>query len=468
MPVPLPLLSLVLRVADSAAVVVAMLLATYVIGDRLTDTLVAHLDRVTLLAVTVLGIVAQLSGAYDADVLFSIRRGWSRILNAWAGTALFMLAMGFMLRLMPHASRSWIIAWFVLATAAIALCRAALVVGARRMRRAGTFNHRSAIFGAGAQGADLARYVMEHDKLTLSVLGFFDDAPPQDDDACLPLPLLGGMAELVAAIRAGWVDQVIIALPWSDEIRLRAIVDELAMTPVRIRLAPERAGFIYAQRPVMLLGGLPVMTLMERPISGMQRIEKWLEDRVISALLLVLCAPAMLLIALAIRIESPGPVLFRQPREGFNCRAFSIFKFRTMYADRAETQDVVQARRRDPRITRVGAVLRRTSLDELPQLFNVLLGHMSLVGPRPHAPSTRAGGKLFGEVIASYAARHKVKPGLTGWAQVCGWRGETDTEEKLIKRLEHDLYYVENWSLSFDLYILLRTAATVLMHRQAY
>ena len=184
--------------------------------------------------------------------------------------------------------------------------------------------------------------------------------------------------------------------------------------------------------------------------------------------LLIAASPIMALAALAVRLDSPGPILFRQPREGFNNRSFHCFKFRTMYDERLEYRNITQASRDDPRITRVGRFLRRTSIDELPQLFNVLMGDMSLVGPRPHAASTRAGGRLFSDVVQSYAARHKVKPGITGWAQVCGWRGETDTEEKLIKRFEHDLYYIENWSIWLDLYILVRTVGAVLLPRNAF
>ncbi len=280
--------------------------------------------------------------------------------------------------------------------------------------------------------------------------------------------MLGGLQQLIADVRRGLIDQVIVALPSSAEKRLREVVEQIALTPVRIRLAPDIAGFVFAQRSVVLLGEVPVVTVFERPISGTDQAIKWLEDHILGLLILILAAPLMILIALAIKLDSPGPIFFRQPREGFNNRPFLVWKFRSMRADRSQTDAIDQARRDDPRVTRVGAFLRRTSLDELPQLFNVLLGHMSLVGPRPHAASTRAGGRVFSEVVARYAARHNVKPGMTGWAQVCGWRGETQTEEQLHKRFEHDLHYIENWSLWFDLYILMRTVVTVLGHRGAY
>ena len=178
--------------------------------------------------------------------------------------------------------------------------------------------------------------------------------------------------------------------------------------------------------------------------------------------------PIMLGAAMAIKLDSPGPIFFRQDREGFNNRRFAIWKFRSMQVDQLEYDAIHQAARHDPRITRIGRILRATSIDELPQLINVVRGDMSIVGPRPHAPSTRAGRRLFGEIVGTYAARHNVKPGLTGWAQVNGWRGETDTEDKLIRRLEHDLHYIEHWSVPFDLYVLLRTIWAVMAQRNAH
>jgi Undecaprenyl-phosphate glucose phosphotransferase len=261
---------------------------------------------------------------------------------------------------------------------------------------------------------------------------------------------------------------VIIALPWSAEQRLQQIVAALAITPVRIRLAPDLASFAFAQRPIMLLGDLPVMALFERPISGLDSLVKRIEDLILLALILPFALPIMLGAAMAIKLDSPGPVFFRQDREGFNNRRFAIWKFRSMQVDQLEYDAIHQASRHDPRITRIGRILRATSIDELPQLINVVRGDMSIVGPRPHAPSTRAGSRLFGEIVGTYAARHNVKPGLTGWAQVNGWRGETDTEDKLIRRLEHDLHYIEHWSVPFDLYILLRTIWAVMAQRNAY
>ncbi|UVO51487.1 undecaprenyl-phosphate glucose phosphotransferase [Sphingomonas sp. SUN019] len=463
MAVPIGLMSIATWATDIAAIAGASLLLD-------TIGLTNQIDRILPIAAICYTGIAQVTGAYDFESLLYFKRAWPKVANAWLSTVLAIVALA--LALNPVVERSLLVMslWFVAGATAVAVARTLLIPAVRALKRAGAFDGRTAIIGTGVQGVDLADYVAHNDDLALSLVGFFGDIPlSAEEAAALPLPYFGGIAELVAAIRAGAIDKVFLALPWSDEERLRAIVVALANTPVEIRLSPDKAGFAYARRPITSMAGLSVITLLEQPLSGMQRLQKRIEDVVLALAALLLLTPVMAIVALAIKLTSPGPVLFRQPREGFNCQSFDILKFRTMhYHLSPPSAEVVQAQRRDPRVTRVGALLRRTSIDELPQLFNVLLGHMSLVGPRPHAPSTRAGGKLFADVAATYAARHKVKPGLTGWAQVCGWRGETTTEHQLVRRLEHDMYYVDHWSIWFDLYILARTGATVLLQRSAY
>jgi Undecaprenyl-phosphate glucose phosphotransferase len=218
-------------------------------------------------------------------------------------------------------------------------------------------------------------------------------------------------------------------------------------------------------RRVTLVGGLPLLDMLQRPFSRWGYLAKTVEDYALAALLTILTAPLMLVIALAIWLDSPGPIIFRQKRYGFNNGTIEIFKFRTMRMDQDESHRATQARRDDPRLTRVGRWLRRTSLDELPQLFNVLRGEMSVVGPRPHMVEHN---QQYAVLIETYLARHRVKPGITGWAQVNGWRGETDTLEKMERRLRHDLYYIENWSLAFDVRILIRTLLVGWIHPNAY
>ena len=467
--VPLDVAIFGVRVVEFLAVLVTGAIAVELVQDTLSTDDGALYMRVVIVAAIAYATLAESLGCYDVDAQFSLRRAWQRVMSTWVTVALFMITLGFLLKSSDVVSRGWALGWFGTGGVTLLTLRAVSTLWVRRLKRRGTFNQRVAIFGAGAQGARFAEYVQTHDRLTISLVGFFDDRRDgRVPTAAANVPVLGNLSALVSMIRDGRVDQVVVALPWSAEMRLQQVVSRLALTPVKIRLAPDLASFVFARRPLVMLGEMPMMTLFERPISGIDATVKSLEDKILTVMILALIWPLLLVIAVAIKIDSRGPVLFRQPREGFNNRTFHVYKFRSMHHNRAQTDAIEQAGRGDARVTRVGKILRRTSFDELPQLFNVLQGPMSLVGPRPHAPSTRAGGRLFSDVVVSYAARHKVKPGITGWAQVCGWRGETDTEDKLVKRFEHDLHYIENWSILFDFYILLRTVGAVLLPRNAF
>lgn len=467
--VPIDLIIFVVRVVEFLTVMLAGAFALYLWAERIPQTDMQSYGRVILGGALIFALVAEIMGSYDVDAQFSLRVAWQRVTASWCVAALFLVTMAFLLKVGENFSRGWALTWFVSSSVMLVGTRAAMTVWIRHLKSNGVFNSRVAIYGASMQGQKLASYIRNHGRLTIRLVGFFDDrrdgrVPVLVDD----LPVYGTSDDLVTMIREGHIDQVIVALPWSAEARIQQVVSKIAMTPVRIRLAPDLASFAFAHRPLVLLGELPVLTLFERPISGTDAIVKRAEDLFLTGLALLFIWPVMLIAAIAVKLDSPGPIFFRQPREGFNNRPFRVWKFRSMTHDRCETDGIQQATRGDKRVTRVGRILRATSIDELPQLFNVITGDMSLVGPRPHAPSTRAGGRLFHEVVQTYAARHKVKPGITGWAQACGWRGETDTEEKLVKRLEHDLYYIENWSVAFDIYILFRTAISVVVSRNAF
>lgn len=467
--VPIDLVVFVVRALEFLTVILAGIVAVYFWADRISTLSIRVYGQSMLLGALIYALVAEIMGAYDVDCHFSVRRAWQRVLSSWVVTGLFLVTIGFLMKVSEDYSRGWALTWFAVTAVMLAGTRAAMTMWIRRLKGQGVFNSRVAIYGASAQGQKLAQYVRGNSKLTITLVGFFDDrrdgrVPIIVDD----LPVFGTSDDLVAMIRDGLIDQVIVALPWSAEQRIQQVVQKLALTPVRIRLAPDLANFAFAHRPLVLLGDMPVITLFERPISGTDAIVKRAEDLVFTSLIMLFIWPIMLLTALAVRLDSPGPIFFRQPREGFNNQRFDVLKFRSMTHEKCQTDGVKQATRGDKRVTRVGRIIRATSIDELPQLFNVLKGDMSLVGPRPHAPSTRAAGRLFHEVVQTYAARHKVKPGITGWAQVCGWRGETDTEEKLVKRLEYDLYYIENWSVTFDIYILFRTVFAVLFPKNAF
>jgi len=235
--------------------------------------------------------------------------------------------------------------------------------------------------------------------------------------------------------------------------------------PVHVYLGSDLIGYHFPRHHRQLLEGVPVLEIASAPLSGWSGFVKLIEDKVLASILLVLFAPLLLLIGLAIKLDSRGPVLFRQARYGFNNEVIVVYKFRTMYHDRPPEEGVPQARRNDPRVTRVGRLLRRTSLDELPQLLNVIEGDMSMIGPRPHAVEHN---EQYAALIGGYYGRHKVKPGITGWAQVNGLRGETQSLEKMAARVEYDVHYIENWSIWFDIKIMMMTALLGWVHKNAF
>jgi Undecaprenyl-phosphate glucose phosphotransferase len=247
------------------------------------------------------------------------------------------------------------------------------------------------------------------------------------------------------------------------------MLKKLWVLPVDIRLSAHINKLRFRPRSYSYVGGVPVLDVFDRPIADWDVVMKWLFDRVVGAGMLILLAPVLLIVALAVKFDSRGPILFRQKRYGFNNELIEVFKFRSMHVDMTDATASTLVTKGDPRVTRVGRFIRKTSLDELPQLFNVVFkGNLSLVGPRPHAVNAKAEQRLYDEAVDGYFARHRVKPGITGWAQINGWRGETDTSEKIQMRVEHDLYYIENWSLAFDIYILARTPVALLKTENAY
>jgi len=326
---------------------------------------------------------------------------------------------------------------------------------------------RTFIVGSPENARILAETIATRSNTTMEVRGFFSDDPSAGTRAA-GLPILGSTDRLISMVERGLVDMVLLALPPTQAARTEAIIRRMARHPVSVGLVPDLTTYRVPHRVVHTPDGLAVLQVCEARFSVWARCVKRVQDLILAPLLLLLVAPVMAAIAVAIRLDSPGPILFSQRRYGMGNTTFKVHKFRTMYVDTTDHDCEQQTMRGDPRVTRVGAFLRRFSLDELPQLFNVLRGEMSIVGPRPHAVSTKAEGTLFEDAVATYMARHHVKPGITGWAQVNGWRGETDSLVKITKRVEHDLYYIGNWSLMLDLSILLRTAHAVFKGDNAY
>jgi Undecaprenyl-phosphate glucose phosphotransferase len=407
-----------------------------------------------------------LGGAYKIAELLDPVRGLRRALGAWVIVA--AAAMSFLMLAMP--SPVVAIPVILAGSAALAAGRTGVAWLARRLRRRGRLELLTAIVGSGPRAEGLIGDLDGAQEEGVRVCGVFDDrGHDRTGDLVGMHPKLGSLDDLVDYVRRVRLDLVIVCLPIAAESRVLDIADRLSVLPVDIAIAAGDGRLALSPRSFVQLGPVSLLRLIDKPIAGWNFVLKALFDRVFGALLLVGMAPVMLAVALAVKLDSRGPVLFRQLRYGFNNELIEVFKFRSMYTAMEDVHAARLVRRDDPRVTRVGRIIRRTSLDELPQLLNVVFkGNLSLVGPRPHALQAKAADRLYGEIVDRYFARHRVKPGMTGWAQINGWRGETDTEDKIRRRVEHDLYYIANWSPLLDLAILLRTPLCLTSRENAY
>jgi Undecaprenyl-phosphate glucose phosphotransferase len=413
-------------------------------------------------------ILSEWLGANEVTLQIGDASHVARAFGSWTLTFAILLALAFVMKISESFSRVWAVSWYAGTSVSLVLLR--LMVGQWLIRRAeqGQFAMRTVIVGIGKEAQELAEVLCERQGYEIDLLGFVDDRNSDSSADHRGINVLGNLDLLIQMIRAGRVDEVIVALPPSGNDRLRDVMDRLSLTPVRACVMPFTAPRDIRDRKLMQILGIPMVEVLSTPMSDSAHALKTLEDWVIGALALLFVSPLMLCIALAIKLDSRGSVFFRQAREGYNDSLIEVWKFRTMYEDAADYDCKQQTTENDPRVTRVGRFLRRSSLDELPQLFNVLNGTMSLVGPRPHAPETKAAGQKFVDAVDRYAARHRVKPGITGLAQVQGWRGETDSLEKIHRRVEYDLYYIEHWSLWLDLWILAKTLWIVFKGENAY
>ena len=417
-------------------------------------------------AITVL--VFQSFGIYSEEI-FSKRLLVRKTFFALSATfGLVLVAQNLTLNAFPIPGQ-YLVAWFAATVLLFLLARAAILGVNDHFMARGKYLQRAVIYGCNENGLRVAEHIEQNEDIRAGVVGFIDDEPSHaallDNQA---LNLIGDTDRLEGMVRDERVEQVIVALPASEEERIKEVVDRFKRMPVDVLLAPDLGSFHHAQPRISQVAELPMANLSQRPLQGWSPLLKRAEDIVLSALCLLLLAPVMIAVAIAIKLESPGPVLFRQKRYGYNEHLIEVFKFRSMYHHLRDANAAQQTTRDDARITKVGRFIRKTSLDELPQLFNVFLGSMSMVGPRPHASATKAANVLFEDAVAEYAARHRVKPGITGLAQVNGYRGETDTLHKIHRRVEYDLEYIERWSVWLDLYILVRTIPAIVSARAAY
>lgn len=446
-------LRLLVRIADSLAIVAALVFACLIYEQEwaIRYTVAAGM------AVLLFHAVGDAVGVDRPWRAAPMRQEASRLLAAWALVAVGLLATGFFVKVSEDYSRVVTMLWFLLAPGVLVVWRALMRLFLQELRARGRNSRTVAIVGLTEHGLRLAREIESTPWFGLRVGGFYDDrnqercnAKEGDVEANL---LRGTTEDLIAAARSGEIDAIYIALPLRAEERIRHLLVQLSDTTASVHVVTDLLLSELMQAGFTSVGQVPVLSVYETPFQGVNSWLKRAEDLLIGAAILVLISVPMVLIAAAIKLTSKGPVVFRQTRYGLNGQPIRVLKFRTMTV--CEDGGIVrQASRNDQRITRLGAFLRRTSLDELPQFLNVLTGEMSIVGPRPHAV---AHNELYRKQIPGYMLRHKVKPGITGWAQVNGWRGETDTLDKMAKRIEHDLDYIRQWDLFLDLKIIFMT-----------
>ena len=401
-------------------------------------------------------------GALTGGLLAAFRAAAATFL---AGAILFAAANLVLLPLEGH----WIQVWALFTGTYVFITRQSLSLWASPIARIGGFRKRVAIVGGGKAAEDALKALENSNGLDIDIAGLFDDR----EDARSPASIMkhhkiGKIGELADYARQQRIDLIIVAIPLSAEARLLHILRRLWELPVDIRISGQASALKLGPRAYTYLGRLPLLAVFDRPLNGWSMFLKSMVDRVIAALAIILMSPVMIAVALAVRFESPGPIIFRQRRYGFNNELIEVYKFRSMFTNLTDVNAAKLVTKGDRRVTKVGRIIRKSSLDELPQLFNVLTGQLSLVGPRPHATQAKAAEALYEQVVDGYFARHKVKPGITGWAQVNGWRGETDTREKIEQRVKHDLEYIDQWSLGLDLLILAKTPFALLKSENAY
>jgi Undecaprenyl-phosphate glucose phosphotransferase len=412
----------------------------------------------------------QVADIYQVQAFRGHEKQYMRLASAWSVVFLIAISLSFFAKTGDQFSRAWLGAFYVLGLLALIAFRRALFLLVRRWTRQGRLDRRTIVVGADPNGETLLKSLAAQRDSDVRVIGVFDDrADGRSLTACDGVPNLGTVDDILDFARKTRDDLVIFSLPITAEGRILQMLKKLWVLPVDIRLSAHTNKLRYRPRSYSYVGNVPVLDVFDKPIADWDVVMKWLFDKIVGSLALVCALPIMAIIAIAIKLDSRGPVLFKQKRYGFNNELIEIYKFRSMYVEQSDADAKKLVTVGDPRVTRVGRFIRKTSLDELPQLFNVVFfGDLSLVGPRPHALQAKAENRLYYEAVDGYFARHRVKPGLTGWAQIHGWRGETDSQEKIQQRVEHDLHYIENWSILLDLYIVAHTPFALLRTENAY
>ncbi|MEO8330921.1 MAG: undecaprenyl-phosphate glucose phosphotransferase [Gallionella sp.] len=453
-------ISIFQRLIDAGLICVVLWLSHRLYGVGIAD----HNIVSVVLAVASFYFIADAKGLYASWRTGGLVVEITNLAIAWGMVVVVLVMLAFMSKTSAYFSRRVVMTWFVMAPIGMAMARVVVRIILREMRRAGRNTRSLAIVGANAQAVRLIEKSRSAPWMGMLPLGLYDDVTRESvADEVRPY-LKGSVADLIQMAQTGRVDYVYIALSMQQESRIMELVDALADTTVSVYVVPDMFISDLLHARWTNFHGVPAIRVYETPFMGVNGLIKRLEDLLLGVLFMVIAIVPMLAVGVAIKLTSPGPAIFRQRRYGLNGEIIDIWKFRTMSVCE-DNESIPQAKRNDPRITPLGKFLRRTSLDEFPQLVNVLQGRMSLVGPRPHAV---AHNEQYRKLIHGYMLRHKVKPGITGWAQVNGWRGETDTLDKMEKRIVYDLEYIRNWSLWLDIRIIWLTLVRGFLGKNAY
>jgi Undecaprenyl-phosphate glucose phosphotransferase len=455
------LLDMAVRVGDVVIVVIAAYLCHWLRFDSLV--LERPYDAATLRASLLAVAVFPAFGLYRSWRGESLFAEIARVSAAWLVVLSLWMMSEWLVKSVGEYSRLWVGGWFIFAIALLFAHRwmARRLLGG--LRAAGVDTRRIVLVGATHAGKRIVAATRANGWMGLNVVGVVQT--PHDQYELSGIPSRGDLEQFITELDRDPPDQIWIALPMRAEAQIQRVLEATNDKPITVRLVPDLFGYELINHEVTSVAGVSVITLRGSRVEGHARVLKAIEDRVLAVLMLALLCPLMLVLAVAVKLSSSGPVFYRQKRHGLGGKEIEVWKFRSMRTHREGEGQVTQASRNDPRVTRLGRFLRASSLDELPQLINVLQGHMSIVGPRPHAVEHN---HQFSEKLHGYMLRHGVKPGMTGLAQVKGFRGETDTLEKMARRVECDIDYIRHWSLWLDLRIILRTPLVLLKRTNAY
>jgi polysaccharide biosynthesis protein PslA len=462
------LINRLVMLADFAVVLAAGLLLHRALLGLAPALSTAQAGLVLLIAAGVMQFTLRQGGAYRVERSL---HAWRPAMDMVAGFGAGVLAVAILLGVLAPALLApwpWLAAWAGGVLVALVLARQIVRLALRGMQGRALLRRRIAVIGTGDPAAALLRQLADPIRAgEFELIGAFAAASPPSAAAVAGPAVAGDVDDLCRYALDNPLDMIVVALPWDQAGEIFRLVEQVQWVAADVAVTFDEGGFRPHSANLLSLAGRSTLQVMYRPLKGTQGITKMVEDYVLGVLALAVAAPVMLAAAIAIRLDSPGPILFRQTRIGYNNKPFTIYKFRTM-VPHTNTDAHLGTRAGDPRITRVGAILRKLSIDELPQILNVLRGEMSLVGPRPHVRGMVVGDALLTDTVRQYAARHRIKPGITGWAQVNGTRGAVDSVSKAMRVVELDMYYIGNWSLWFDIKIMLRTLLTGLAKAGAH